>query len=129
MADVNSCGSPGKRKGVLRTMPAPSLAKSKKVVGPWWCAMTASERSSTTACDGTRQLPSLRSSANIARRSRPARMATTKCQNFTIRSGLRTSLSQIDSPAWLIFCCEECQDTIMLLSLAQTCFIKKNAAI
>ncbi len=54
-------------------MPAPSSAKLKKVVGPRWRAMTVRERSSssTERC-GMRPLLSLRSSAKMARRSRPA---------------------------------------------------------
>ena len=54
-------------------MPAPSSAKLKKVVGPRWRAIAVSERSSssTERC-GMRPLLSLRRSAKMARRSRPA---------------------------------------------------------
>ena len=54
-------------------MPAPSFAKSKKVVGPRWRAMAVSARSSRSALRcAMRPLPSLRSNAKMARRSRPA---------------------------------------------------------
>ena len=64
---------PGKRRGVLRMMPAPSFAKLKKVVGPRWRAMAVSARSSSsTVLCGMRPAVPMRSSAKSARKSRPA---------------------------------------------------------
>ncbi len=68
-------GAPGRRRSPERMMPPPPPEKSKKAGGPSWRATAASSRSSSAVWRGARPSARGRSSANSARRSRPAAAA------------------------------------------------------